>query len=148
MRPDVKGIAFENVSLDKLEELAKKLIREAGSTRVIIFNGEMGSGKTTFIKAIGHVLDVKDGMSSPTFSIVNEYERPTGEIIYHFDFYRLKNELEAYDIGTEEYFDSGSYCLIEWPDKVPSLLPEKYIEVSIAKTANDQLRTIAFTTHE
>lgn len=148
MRPDVKGIAFENVSLDKLEELAEKLIREAGSIRVIIFNGEMGSGKTTFIKAIGHVLGIKDGMSSPTFSIVNEYETEAGEKIYHFDFYRLKNELEAYDIGTEEYLDSGSYCLIEWPDKISGLLPEKYIEVSIAKTANDQLRTIAFTTHE
>ena len=148
MRPDVKGIAFENVSLGDLEELAKKLIREAGSTRVIIFNGEMGSGKTTFIKVIGHFLGIKDGMSSPTFSIVNEYETDSGEKIYHFDFYRLKNELEAYDIGTEEYLDSGSYCLIEWPDKITGLLPEKYIEVSIAKTTNDQLRTIAFTTHE
>jgi tRNA threonylcarbamoyladenosine biosynthesis protein TsaE len=148
MRPDVKGIAFENVALSDLEELAKKLIREAGSSRIIIFNGEMGSGKTTFIKAIGHVLGVKNGMSSPTFSIVNEYEREAGEKIYHFDFYRLKNELEAYDIGAEEYLDSGLYCLIEWPDKIPSLLPEKYIEVSIAKTANDQLRTIAFITHE
>jgi tRNA threonylcarbamoyladenosine biosynthesis protein TsaE len=148
MRPDVKGIAFENVALADLEELAKKLIREAGSNRVIIFNGEMGSGKTTFIKVIGHALGVKEGMSSPTFSIVNEYEREAGEKIFHFDFYRLKNELEAYDIGTEEYLDSGSYCLIEWPDKIPSLLPEKYIEVSIAKTANDQVRTIAFITHE
>lgn len=148
MRPDVKGIAFENVALDDLEELAGKLIREAGANRVIIFNGEMGSGKTTFIKAIGHVLGVKEGMSSPTFSIVNEYETESGERIYHFDFYRLKNELEAYDIGTEEYLDSGSYCLIEWPDKVPSLLPNKYIEVSIVKTTDDQKRTIAFTTHE
>lgn len=148
MRPDVKGITFENVALTDLEELAKKLIREAGSNRVIIFNGEMGSGKTTFIKAIGHVLGVKEGMSSPTFSIVNEYEREAGEKIYHFDFYRLKNELEAYDIGTEEYLDSGSYCLIEWSDKIPSLLPRNYIEVLIVKTANDQVRTIAFITHE
>lgn len=148
MRPDVKGIAFENVALDNLEELAEKLIREAGAIRVIIFNGEMGSGKTTFIKVIGHVLGVKDGMSSPTFSIVNEYESEAGEKIYHFDFYRLKNELEAYDIGTEEYFDSGSYCFIEWPDKVPGLLPNQYMEVSITKKANDQIRTIAFITHE
>jgi len=87
-------------------------------------------------------------MSSPTFSIVNEYETAAAEKIYHFDFYRLKNEVEAYDIGTEEYLDSGSYCLIEWPDKIPSLLPGNYIEVSIAKTANDQVRTISFTTHE
>jgi tRNA threonylcarbamoyladenosine biosynthesis protein TsaE len=148
MRPDVKGIAFENVTLADLEELAAKLIREAGANRIIIFNGEMGSGKTTFIKAIGHVLGVKGGISSPTFSIVNEYETAAAAKIYHFDFYRLKNEVEAYDIGTEEYLDSGSYCLIEWPDKIPSLLPGNYIEVSIAKTANDQVRTISFTTHE
>lgn len=161
MRPDVKGIAFENVAPGDLEELAKKLIREAGSNRIIIFNGEMGSGKTTFIKAIGHVLGVKGGMSSPTFSIVNEYELSTGEKIYHFDFYRLKNELEAYDIGTEEYLDSGSYCLIEWPDKVRNLLPEKYVEVSITKPIAEtkniktqnfaslpNTRTISFITHE
>src|SRR5690606_26928622 len=104
--------------------------------------------KTTFIKAIGRVLGVKGGMSSPTFSIVNEYEGRAGDKIYHFDFYRLKNEGEAYDIGAEEYIDSGSYCLIEWPDKAPGLLPEKYIEVSIVKTDDDQKRTIAFTTHE
>lgn len=167
MRPDVKGIAFENVAPGDLEELAKNLLREAGANRVIIFNGEMGSGKTTFIKAIGHVLGVKDGMSSPTFPIVNEYANEAGEKIYHFDFYRLKNELEAYDIGIEEYFDSGSYCLVEWPDKIPGLLPEKYIEVSITKPVETQnietqtlpagrqdlasirdTRTISFTAHE
>ncbi len=155
MRPDGKGIAFENVTLTDLEDVANKLIREAGSNRVIVFNGEMGSGKTTFIKAIGHVLGVKESMSSPTFSIVNEYENQSGDKIYHFDFYRLKNELEAYDIGTEEYFDSGSYCLIEWPIKVSSLLPEKYVEVSITKPivetqnfASQDTRTISFITHE
>lgn len=156
MRPDVKGIAFENVALTDLEEVAEKLIREAGTNRVIIFNGEMGSGKTTFIKAIGHVLGVKDGMSSPTFSIVNEYQTEGGDPVYHFDFYRLKNELEAYDIGTEEYLDSGSYCLIEWPDRIPSLLPDKYMEVSITKPTVEaqhvasplDTRTISFITHE
>lgn len=148
MRPDVKPVAFENVKLDDLENVAQKLIREAEANRVIIFNGEMGSGKTTFIKAIGHVLGVKEGMSSPTFSIVNEYETGSGEKIYHFDFYRLKNESEAYDIGTEEYFDSGAYCFVEWPDKVQSLLPQKYVEVNITKTNDDQQRIIAFTLHE
>ena len=158
MRPDVKSIAFEHVGLSDLENIAEQIIREAGSNRVIIFNGEMGSGKTTFIKVIGHALGVKDGMSSPTFSIVNEYETGSAEKIYHFDFYRLKNEGEAYDIGAEEYFDSGSYCFIEWPDKVAGLLPDKYVEVSITKTVDTQnvaylrdienTRTIAFTTHE
>lgn len=150
MRPEVKGIAFENVTLTDLENLAQKLIREAGSNRVIIFNGEMGSGKTTFIKAVGHVFGVQEGMSSPTFSIVNEYETASGEKLYHFDFYRLKNELEAYDIGTEEYFDSGNYCFVEWPDKITGLLPEKYVEVSITKPVAEtrDIRTISFTTHE
>lgn len=110
----------------------------------------MGSGKTTFIKAVGHVLGVQEGMSSPTFSIVNEYETASGEKLYHFDFYRLKNELEAYDIGTEEYFDSGNYCFVEWPDKITGLLPEKYVEVSITKPGAEtrDIRTISFTTHE
>lgn len=148
MRPDVKGIVFEKVTPGDLPEIAEKLIHEAGPLRVIVFHGEMGSGKTTFIKAIGHALGVHEGMSSPTFSIVNEYETASGQTLYHFDFYRLKNEVEAYDIGTEEYFDSGFYCLIEWPEKVAGLLPEKYFEVSIHKTDNDQQRTIAFNTHE
>ncbi|HMV08689.1 MAG TPA: tRNA (adenosine(37)-N6)-threonylcarbamoyltransferase complex ATPase subunit type 1 TsaE [Cyclobacteriaceae bacterium] len=148
MRPDVKGIVFEKVTPGDLQHVAEQLIREAGPLRVIVFQGEMGSGKTTFIKAICHALGVNDGMSSPTFSIVNEYEGTSGQTIYHFDFYRLKNELEAYDIGTEEYLDSGSYCLIEWPEKIAGLLPQKYFEVSIRKTDNDQQRTIAFNTHE
>lgn len=150
MRPDVKGIAFENVTLEDLKTVAQKLIREAGSNRVIIFNGEMGAGKTTFIKAVGHELGVEEGMSSPTFSIVNEYETKSGETLYHFDFYRLKNELEAYDIGTEEYFDSGNYCFVEWPDKIKSLLPQQYLEVSITKPVTEiqDTRTISFTIHE
>lgn len=156
MRPDVKPVAFENVGLDDLKNVAEKLIHEAAANRVIIFNGEMGSGKTTFIKTIGQVLGVKSSMSSPTFSIVNEYETGSGDTIYHFDFYRLKNESEAYDIGTEEYFDSGSYCFVEWPDKVQSLLPQKYVEVSIMKPIVEtqnlafqfDTRTISFTLHE
>lgn len=162
MYPDAKEITFENVTLGDLKKLARKLIHVAGANRVIIFNGDMGSGKTTFIKAIGHVLGVEAGMSSPTFSIVNEYENRATEKIYHFDFYRLKSEAEAYDIGIEEYIDSGSYCFIEWPDKIPSLLPEQYVEVSITKpvvetqnvetqnlaSLQHNTRTISFTTHE
>lgn len=148
MRPDVKGIVLEKVTPGDLQHVARKLVREAGPLRVIVFHGEMGSGKTTLIKAVGHTLGVNEGMSSPTFSIVNEYETTSGQTIYHFDFYRLKNEVEAYDIGTEEYLDSGSYCLIEWPEKIAGLLPQKYFEVSIQKTDNDQQRTIAFNTHE
>lgn len=150
MYPDVKRIE-KHVTLSDLDRVAHELIALAASTRVIIFNGEMGAGKTTFIKSIGHVLGVTDTMSSPTFSIVNEYETATGDKVFHFDFYRIKNEGEAYDIGTEEYFDSGYYCFVEWPDKIVSLLPEEYIEVSIARDTDQpttETRTITFTLHD
>lgn len=150
MYPDVKRIE-KQVTLSDLDRVARELIILAASNRVIIFNGEMGAGKTTFIKSIGHALGVTDTMSSPTFSIVNEYETSTGDKIFHFDFYRIKNEGEAYDIGTEEYFDSGHYCFVEWPDKVVSLLPEKYIEVSIERDTDQpttETRTITFTLHD
>ncbi len=97
----------------------------------------MGAGKTTFIKAFCEALNVEDTVSSPTFSIVNEYRYPNG-IIYHFDFYRLKNQAEALDIGLEEYFDSGEYCLIEWPEKIPNLLPENYLEISLEVLPDQQ----------
>ena len=90
----------------------------------------MGAGKTTFIKAICQYLGVKEHATSPTFSIVNEYVGTEGKI-YHFDFYRLKNETEALDMGYEEYFYSGSYCFVEWPEKIPNLLPDHYIRVSV-----------------
>ena len=91
----------------------------------------MGSGKTTLIKAICQKLGVKDPTSSPTFSIINEYRSPGGEPIYHFDFYRLKNEQEALDIGCEEYFYSGNLCLVEWPERIKNLLPEGALRVEI-----------------
>jgi tRNA threonylcarbamoyladenosine biosynthesis protein TsaE len=92
----------------------------------------MGSGKTTLIKAIGETMGVTGTMSSPTFSIVNEYTVPNKNKIYHFDLYRLKNEKEVMDIGAEEYFDSGELCLIEWPEKLGSLRPEHYFTVRIS----------------
>jgi len=90
----------------------------------------MGAGKTTFIKALCEQLGVQEPVTSPTFSIVNEYAGSTNKV-YHFDFYRLKNQDEALDMGYEEYFYSGNYCLIEWPEKIPDLLPNHYIKVSI-----------------
>lgn len=148
--PDVKPIE-KQVTLADLDRIAHELLAVAASHRVILFNGEMGAGKTTFIKAIGRALGVTDTMGSPTFSIVNEYETGTGDKVFHFDFYRIRNEGEAYDIGTEEYFDSGHYCFVEWPDKIISLLPEKYIEVSIVRDAHQpttETRTITFTLHD
>lgn len=105
--------------------------------KILLFYGEMGAGKTTFIKAFCAALNVEDTVSSPTFSIVNEYRYPDGNI-YHFDFYRLKNQTEALDLGVEEYLYSGAYCLIEWPEKIPDLLPETYLKINIEVQSNQQ----------
>ena len=101
-----------------------------GERKVFAFYGKMGAGKTTFIKAICEALGVEDVVTSPTFAIVNEYKAPSGSV-YHFDFYRIKNLREAYDIGCEEYFYSGQPCFIEWPELIEELLPEDAVRVNI-----------------
>lgn len=147
MHPEVKPAVFKKVTLAELERVAQEVLNGAKGFSVIVFHGEMGSGKTTLIKAMGQVSGVTDTMSSPTFSIVNEYHTGTGEKIFHFDFYRLRRETEAYDIGAEEYFDSGNLCLIEWPEKIPSLLPDRFAEVFLTVEDNTH-RTIAFSIHD
>lgn len=122
---------FNNISLSELEVVAKELIPYLNQFKVVLFYGHMGAGKTTFIHRLCQELSVVDDVSSPTFSIVNEYETKSNEIIYHFDFYRLKSEMEAYDLGYEDYLYSGNVCLIEWPDKIASLLPDEVIEFHI-----------------
>ena len=122
---------------NELPQVAEKLLTYANGQKFFIFEGEMAAGKTTFIKSLCETLGVTDVVSSPTFSIVNEYEGKSGQI-YHFDFYRLKNLQEAYDIGYEEYFYSDNYCLVEWPSKVDELLPEEYVKVQISVTGNEQ----------
>jgi tRNA threonylcarbamoyladenosine biosynthesis protein TsaE len=97
----------------------------------------MGAGKTTFIKALCLQLGVTDTVSSPTFSIVNEYESPGGSV-YHFDFYRLKDQSEAFDLGYEDYLYSGQYCLIEWPEKIPDLIPPRVVKVNLELTDDDK----------
>jgi tRNA threonylcarbamoyladenosine biosynthesis protein TsaE len=123
--------------LTELGSAAKALLSFSGEETIFIFEGDMGAGKTTFIKALCEELGVSDVVSSPTFSIVNEYDA-NGEVIYHFDFYRIKDLQEAYDIGYEEYFYSGHKCLIEWPEKVAELLPENYIKISITTLSPDR----------
>lgn len=119
-------------SLEELQEAATKLLNNFPKDRIFLFYGAMGAGKTTFINAICAALGVVENTSSPTFSLVNEYQAPNTKI-YHFDFYRLKDEVEALDMGYEEYFYSGAYCFVEWPEKIPNLLPADaksiYIEV-------------------
>lgn len=134
---------FKNVTLLQLPEIAKSLISVIETPKVVVFYGHMGAGKTTFIRTLCEELAVQDHISSPTFSIVNEYLTKNGAIIYHFDFYRLKSELEAYDLGYEDYLYSGNLCLVEWPEKIANLLPEELVEVHIAGIGNE--REIKFT---
>ena len=133
--PDVWLAAGEgkDVSQDDLKRVAQELLANAGGLSVWLFFGEMGSGKTTLIKVIGKLAGVTEGMSSPTFSIVNEY-KAAGRKIYHFDLYRLRNEKEVFDIGAEEYFDSGELCLVEWPEKLGSLTPTHHVKIRITAT--------------
>lgn len=137
---------FKGVTLPDLPEIAREIAGLLNQTRVWLFHGDLGSGKTTLIKEVGTVLGVGDTMSSPTFSIVNEYESREFAKVYHFDFYRIRSETEALDIGIEEYFDSGYPCFIEWPEKIPSLLPDARGEVTIT-IDNTTERTIAISLH-
>ena len=119
-------------SLDNIREAAKQFIAAMEDNTVFAFYGKMGAGKTTFIKAICEELGVTDVINSPTFAIVNEYRSDeTGELIYHFDFYRIKKLDEVYDMGYEDYFYSGALCFIEWPELVEEVLPGDAIKVTI-----------------
>lgn len=125
-------LSIERFGLEDIEQVAAKVLQACGNETIWLLNGAMGAGKTTFVKALGKVMGVLNNVQSPTFSIVNEYITAAGETIYHFDCYRLKNTAEAYDIGVEEYLDSGYICLIEWPDRIEELLPESYVEIHIS----------------
>jgi tRNA threonylcarbamoyladenosine biosynthesis protein TsaE len=121
-------------NISELPDLAKKMLRSFDGQKVAAFYGEMGTGKTTLIKAICEELGVKDAISSPTYSIVNEYRTAGGVKVYHFDFYRINSQDEVYDLGYEEYFYSKTYCFIEWPEKIAELLP---LELEIVKITKD-----------
>lgn len=136
----MQTIKIEN--LDTIREAAKEFVAGMDDRTVFAFRGSMGAGKTTFIKAICEELGVEDVINSPTFAIVNEYRSDTtGELIYHFDFYRINKAGEAEDIGTEDYFDSGALCFIEWPEKIEELLPGDVVNVSIRENP-DGSRTV------
>ena len=124
-------------SLEELREIANSVVSFAGTNKIWLFYGGMGSGKTTLIKQICEVLNVEGNVSSPTYSIVNEYENGEGEVFYHFDFYRIRSETEAFDIGYEDYFFSGNICFIEWPEKIPNLLPDRPFRVEISILEDD-----------
>ncbi len=118
-------------SLKELPFIAGFLLKLADDYRIWLLEGEMGAGKTTLVKAVCERLGVTDMVQSPTFALVNEYRTGKNEPCYHFDFYRIRQETEAMDMGVEEYFDSGKYCFVEWSAKIPHLLPAKYLKISI-----------------
>ena len=129
-------------NLDTIQESAKEFVRLMGDDTVFAFYGKMGAGKTTFIKALCQELGVEDEVNSPTFAIINEYRSATtAELIYHFDFYRIKKLEEVYDLGYEDYFYSGALCFIEWPELVEELLPLDAKKVTITENS-DGTRTI------
>ncbi|KIO53141.1 tRNA (adenosine(37)-N6)-threonylcarbamoyltransferase complex ATPase subunit type 1 TsaE [Flavobacterium hibernum] len=117
-------------SLDQIEEVAEQIL-VSNPKKIILFNGEMGVGKTTLIKQLCKSLGVESATSSPTFSLVNEYSTSNNQIVYHFDFYRLNKETEALDMGVDDYLYSGNWCFIEWSEKIASLLPEETSTITI-----------------
>ena len=127
-----------------MDSAARQFLKGIGNHSLVAFYAPMGAGKTTFTTAICKALGVReDAVSSPTFAIVNEYRAASEEPVYHFDFYRITKEAEALDIGLYEYLDSGSLCLMEWPENIESLLPEETLNVSIS-VGPDGTRTVSW----
>ncbi|WP_347053412.1 tRNA (adenosine(37)-N6)-threonylcarbamoyltransferase complex ATPase subunit type 1 TsaE [Flavobacterium olei] len=117
-------------SLDQIREATEQILAQ-NPHKIILFNGEMGVGKTTLIKQLCKSLGITDATSSPTFSLVNEYQIPNGKKVYHFDFYRIKEETEALDMGVDDYLYSGNWCFIEWSEKIESLIPDEHSTINI-----------------
>ena len=136
MSEKIEKTELEIQSLDTIHKTAQEFIERIGDNTVFAFNGKMGAGKTTFIKAICEVMGVKETVNSPTFSIVNEYESANGRIIFHFDCYRINKVQEALDFGAEEYLYSGNLCVIEWSENIAPILPDTIVNVNIEETEN------------
>ncbi|MEM8897328.1 MAG: tRNA (adenosine(37)-N6)-threonylcarbamoyltransferase complex ATPase subunit type 1 TsaE [Bacteroidota bacterium] len=128
---DQRLTEWTSYGLEDNLSIAEQLLHTCKDHRIFAFSGNLGAGKTTLIKSLCQFLGVEQDVVSPTFTLVHEYSSPAGDI-YHFDFYRMKSEMEAYDIGVYEYLDSGSYCFLEWAEKIQSLLPEDTVWVDIS----------------
>lgn len=127
--------------LEEINQAAKTIIETAGKEMVWVFQGDMGAGKTTMVKALAELFGISDQVSSPTFGIINHYENMDRQVFYHFDFYRLEDPTEALDIGIDEYFYSGNYCWLEWAEKIGGLLPDSFLLIKIS-TESETKRTI------
>ena len=139
---------FEINSVEELSQVSEYLLSLREESDIVAFYGPMGAGKTTLIKNLCHRMGVTDEVNSPTFAIVNEYVTMETESVYHFDFYRIKKLEEVYDIGYENYFYSGNLCLLEWPEMIEPLMPEKFIRVDIALGNTDDSRRIVVSVEE
>ena len=131
---------FYAKKVQELNEIAKAIVEVFENEKKFVFFGEMGVGKTTLIKYICKVLNVQDVVTSPTFSVVNQYRNKDGNILYHFDLYRIENQEELFDLGLEEYIYSDNYCFIEWPEKAEGLLSDNFVQVQMIK--NKEYRII------
>ena len=138
----MKDLVFQNVSLPDIPVIARKILDEYPDERIFALYGELGAGKTTLIKALCNALGVTEEVTSPSFAIINEYEAGGIDLIYHFDFYRIKKLEEVMDIGYEEYLYSGYYCFLEWAEKIEELLPDTYVFINITKNERDKGRKI------
>ena len=137
----MKTLSLEFVS--ELPAIAKSILDFAKGKKIFCFYGELGAGKTSLIKELCKQLGMKDEGSSPTFSLINEYQTKDEKKLFHFDLYRLKNESEIYDIGYEEYLFSGNYCFIEWPEKIERLLPPNFVKVRIEVKEGERIISIS-----
>lgn len=139
-----RQVEKRDIALSALPEMGRFALDFAEGTKVWMLEGQMGMGKTTFVRALCETLGSEDNISSPTFALVNEYRDDHDQPIYHFDFYRIKSEEEARDIGVEEYFYSGDLCLVEWPGLIPSFWPDEYMVIRITPGSDRDLRTFSF----
>lgn len=127
-------------TLKDIKRIALDLMAEGGDCKIWLFYGNLGAGKTTLIKELGKTLGVEESiMSSPTFSLINEYETPQG-VIFHMDFYRVKKDDEIFDLGIDEYFESGSYCFVEWPERLGRAMPQKIFKISLSGDGQESRR--------
>jgi len=125
------NLLFSDINVEDLPNIVADIYEFGENHNIWLFKAEMGGGKTTFISSLCNFLEVEDHVSSPTFGLVNEYMSPHAGEIYHFDFYRVKNEQEAFEIGVEDYFYSNNLCLIEWPEMIPSFIPDQFLLIEI-----------------